>query len=93
MFEYHIYDLGRQTNINNNVVKQISLLGADGVATTKHYTYEAGTAVAVTLEFQNAESNHLGIPMPSGTVRVMKRDKDGSLEFIGEDHIEHIPRS
>jgi hypothetical protein len=27
-----------------------------------------------------------------GTVRVMKRDKDGSLEFVGEDHIEHTPR-
>ncbi len=92
MFEYHIYDLGRQTDIKNNEVKQISLLGADGVGAEKHYTYEGGTAVAVTIQFQNSEANHLGIPMPSGTIRVMKRDKDGSLEFVGEDHIDPTPR-
>ncbi len=92
MFEYHVYDLGRQTNINNNEVKQISLLTADKVATEKNYTFEGGTSVAVTIAFQNAEANHLGIPLPMGTIRVMKRDKDGSLEFIGEDHIDHTPR-
>jgi hypothetical protein len=92
MFEYHVYDLGRQTTIGNNEVKQISLLSADGVGVEKRYTYEGGSAVAVTVQFQNAESNHLGMPLPMGTVRVMKKDKDGSLEFVGEDHIEHTPR-
>ena len=92
MFEYHVYDLGRQTDINNNEVKQISLLTADNVSADKHYTYEGGTSVAVTIAFQNVEANHLGIPLPMGTIRVMKRDKDGLLEFIGEDHIDHTPR-
>jgi hypothetical protein len=92
MFEYHVYDLGRQTTINNNEVKQISLLEADKVSTEKHYTYEGGKSVAVTMTMQNSEANHLGMPLPMGTVRVMKRDKDGSLEFVGEDHIEHTPR-
>jgi hypothetical protein len=92
LFEYHVYDLGRQTDINNDEVKQISLLSADGVSDSKHFTYEGGKNVAVTIDFDNAEKNHLGIPMPMGTIRVMKRDKDGSLEFVGEDKIDHTPR-
>jgi hypothetical protein len=92
MFEYHVYDLGRQTTINNNEVKQISLLTANGVGSEKHYTYEGGKDVAVTISFQNSETNHLGIPLPMGVIRVMKRDNDGTLEFIGEDRIEHTPR-
>jgi hypothetical protein len=92
MFEYHVYDLGRQTTIGNNEVKQISLLGADKIAAEKQYTYEGGKTVAVTISLQNSEANHLGMPIPMGTVRVMKRDKDGSLEFVGEDHIDHTPR-
>jgi hypothetical protein len=92
MFEYHVYDLGRQTTINNDEVKQISLLTANGVGSEKHYTYEGGKDVAVTISFQNSEANHLGIPLPMGVIRVMKRDNDGTLEFIGEDRIEHTPR-
>ena len=92
MFEYHVYDLGRQTTINNDEVKQISLLTANGVGDEKHYTYEGGKDVAVTISFQNSEANHLGIPLPMGIIRVMKRDNDGTLEFIGEDRIEHTPR-
>jgi hypothetical protein len=92
LFEYHVYDLGRQTNINNDEVKQISLLSADGVSSSKHFTYEGGKSVAVTIDFENAEKNHLGIPLPMGVIRVMKRDKDGSLEFVGEDRIDHTPR-
>jgi hypothetical protein len=92
MFEYHVYDLGRRTNLNNDEGKQISLLTANGVGSEKHYTYEGGKDVAVTIGFQNSEANHLGIPLPAGIIRVMKRDNDGTLEFIGEDRIEHTPR-
>ncbi len=92
MFEYHVYDLDRKTTINNDEVKQISLLTANGVSDEKHYTYEGGKDVAVTISFQNSEANHLGIPLPMGIIRVMKRDNDGTLEFIGEDRIEHTPR-
>lgn len=42
---------------------------------------------------QNNEANGLGIPLPKGTVRVFKTDKaDNSLEFIGEDSIDHSPK-
>ncbi len=30
--------------------------------------------------------------MPKGKVRVYKRDKDGALQFVGEDLIDHTPK-
>ncbi|MEO7995670.1 MAG: DUF4139 domain-containing protein, partial [bacterium] len=43
-------------------------------------------------EFQNKQDYGLGIPLPKGTVRVYKADTDGTLQFIGEDAIEHTPK-
>ena len=35
----------------------------------------------------------MGMPLPKGIVRVFKEDSaDGSLEFIGEDSIDHTPK-
>lgn len=46
------------------------------------------------IEFENTKVNGLGIPLPKGTVRVFKIDKaDNSLEFIGEDSINHTPKN
>lgn len=52
------------------------------------------TKVAVYLKFENKEEHGLGIPMPSGRIRVSQTDDaDGSQEFIGEDVIDHTPRN
>ena len=32
------------------------------------------------------------MPLPKGTIRVSKSDNDGSLEFIGEDSIDHTSK-
>ena len=41
----------------------------------------------------NSKESGLGMPLPAGKVRVYKEDPaDGSLEFIGEDMIEHTPK-
>jgi hypothetical protein len=46
--------------------------------------------VDVYLRVRNSAANGLGMPLPGGRLRVSKRDPaDGSLEFIGEDAIEH----
>jgi len=45
------------------------------------------------VKFVNAKDNRLGIPLPKGIIRVFKSDKDDdSLEFVGEDNINHTPR-
>jgi hypothetical protein len=51
---------------------------------------QAGAKIGVYLKLENIEKNGLGVPLPAGRVRVNQRDDDGSLEFIGEDIIEHI---
>jgi hypothetical protein len=49
--------------------------------------------VDVYLEFRNDKAYGLGVPLPAGRIRVSKLDSaDSSLEFIGEDTIDHTPR-
>ncbi len=51
------------------------------------------TKVDVYLEFENREAAGLGIPLPAGRMRVSQLDAaDDSLEFIGEDVIDHTPK-
>jgi hypothetical protein len=101
--EYHLYTLGRKSTINNNQVKQIEFITpALGVPIKKLYVYERGQQmygrggqsdkVQIKLEFENAKENNLGIALPKGKVRVFKKDPaDDTLEFVGEDRIDHTP--
>ena len=94
LFEYHLYDLARPSTIADQEVKQISLFNPAHAPVTKIYEYDgiSGQGVKVTLETENKESVGLGMPLPAGKVRAMKADKDGRLEFVGEDAIDHTPR-
>lgn len=48
--------------------------------------------IQANLKFVNNKQSGLGIPLPAGKIRVYNRNStDGSLEFIGEDSIEHTP--
>jgi hypothetical protein len=49
--------------------------------------------VNVVVEVKNSKENNLGMALPKGKMRLYKRDEaDGSLEFIGEDEIDHTPK-
>lgn len=52
----------------------------------------SNTKVGVYLGFDNDKKSGLGVPLPKGTLRVFKRDTDGSAQFVGEDSIDHTPR-
>ncbi|MEM9373847.1 MAG: DUF4139 domain-containing protein [Planctomycetota bacterium] len=55
---------------------------------------QSNAKVAVYLKFDNKKAGGLGIPLPSGRVRVSQTDDaDGSEEFIGEDVIDHTPKN
>jgi hypothetical protein len=43
-------------------------------------------------EFKNSEANRLGMPLPKGRMRFYRRDTDGTLQFIGENTIDHTPK-
>ncbi|MBI5075354.1 MAG: DUF4139 domain-containing protein [Nitrospirae bacterium] len=105
-FEYHIYTLERPSTIRDNQTKQISLVSADSIPVKKelvfkganyYYTSRYGDAitnqkVTVLVEIQNKKDHNLGMPLPKGTVRVYKHDAEGSLQFVGEDSIDHTPK-
>ena len=49
---------------------------------------------SILVSFENKKDNALGMPLPAGKMRVYKMDDaDGTLEFIGEDLIDHTPRN
>jgi hypothetical protein len=61
--------------------------------TDRAFGTQGNKKVDVYLRFKNAKESGLGVPLPSGRIRVNQLDTaDGSLEFIGEDVIDHTPR-
>jgi hypothetical protein len=56
------------------------------------YGTASNPKVWVMEEFKNADTNHLGIPLPKGKLRFYRRDTDGHLEFVGENTIDHTPK-
>jgi hypothetical protein len=95
LFEYHMYTLIRPTTLKDRQTKQINLLSSNDVPCKKIFTYNGardGKKVRVNLEFINSKKHGLGMPLPKGKFRVYKADKEGSLQFIGEDEIDHTPK-
>ena len=62
-------------------------------AIDRDYGVPTNTKVDVYLEFENRQPVGLGIPLPAGRIRVSQLDStDDTLEFIGEDIIDHTPK-
>ncbi len=107
MFEYHLYTLGRPTTIKEKQSKQVALMQADSVQVKKefvldgqnyYYSNKAGDLgkkmkVGVFVELKNNKEAGIGQPLPAGIMRVYKKDSSGSLQFVGEDRIDHTPEN
>jgi hypothetical protein len=105
-FEYHIYTLQRPATVKDNQSKQINLVTASTIPVRKEFLLKgqnsyyyspygetmANQKVGVYVEIDNRKEHNLGMPLPKGTVRVYKHDSDGSLQFVGEDAIDHTPK-
>lgn len=62
--------------------------------TDRNYGVTSNRQVDAYLHFRNDEASAMGMPLPRGRVRVSKLDPaDSTLEFIGEDAIDHTPRN
>jgi hypothetical protein len=114
LFEYHLYTLGRRSDVPDNSAKQLELFPGKtniparrqlvftvpGLQNNMYYggantdqnlgTFAKGEVNAY-VEFDNKQASGLGMPLPKGRVRVSQAGPDGSLEFIGEDAIQHTP--
>ncbi len=94
-FEYHLYTLDGKTSLNNAETKQLKLMKAEGVPSTRRYVFDAdrnASNALVELEVWNKKENHLGLPLPKGNVRFRQADPDGDLEYVGRDSIEHASK-
>ena len=107
LLEYHLYTLPRATTLAENQTKQVALLSAQQIPARKElvltgadYYYqgqyrdaEQKQKVQVYVQFENKESNKLGLPLPKGIMRVYKKDNDGTAQFVGEDQIDHTAKN
>jgi len=103
--DFHLYTMPRRTTIANQQTKQVALLSARSIRTTKTlelrgatYYYNSSSAdlgsrlpVESYLSFVN-EHGDLGIPLPAGTIRIYQRDVHGNNQFVGSDTIPHTPK-
>jgi hypothetical protein len=80
----YVYD-GAQIN-------QYGYYNYDQIRNDPGYGTASNKKVWVMQEFKNSESNHLGIALPKGRLRFYRRDSDGSLQFVGENTIDHTPK-
>ena len=93
--------------MRNQETKQISLLNGTEVPVEKTFMVEGQQfyyrnhhhpgsplkdPVKVYFNFRNEKDSGLGMPMPAGTVRVYQADRQGGIQFIGEDAINHTPK-
>jgi hypothetical protein len=73
---------------------QTGMYYGPGVNTERSYGAVSNEKVDVYLEFKNEEKSGLGIPLPKGRIRVSQLDTaDHSLQFIGEDVVDHTPKN
>jgi len=61
--------------------------------TDRNYGTQTNKKVDIYLRFKNAKESGIGMPLPAGRIRVSKLDPaDQTLEFIGEDTLDHTPK-
>lgn len=93
-FDYHMYTLLNPTTLKDNQTKQINILNGQNVPYKKYYLLNMREDnVNVVIEFENKKECGLGFAIPKGKIKLYQADEaDNSLEFIGEDKIDHTSK-
>ena len=73
-------------------MEQYGYYSPDQIRNDPGYGTASNAKVSVMQELKNCEGNHLGIALPKGRLRFYRRDTDGSLQFVGENTIDHTPK-
>lgn len=102
---YQMYTLPNRTDIKNSQTKQISLFEKadvkyvkEGRITSPLYFnggYKASFEKKHPQQYyimNNTKDGGLDLPLPSGTVRFYENDKQGNMQFIGENNISHTAK-
>lgn len=96
--DYYLYELSQPVTLRNQEQKQVSLFEEIQAKGCKIYLFdnydlnEREEPLNVAFRFENTTENNMGMALPKGVVRMFKRDTDGTVQFIGEDRIDHTSR-
>ena len=93
--QIELFDAAKGVPVEKKMLYDGSKMYANygGIQNDKNFGITSNAKVEVFLSFENKKENGLGMPLPSGRIRVSKLDEaDGSFEFIGEDTIDHTPK-
>ncbi|WP_457605597.1 DUF4139 domain-containing protein [Nitratifractor sp.] len=97
---YHLYTIPFRQTLADKEQKQIRFLRRSEIG---YHSY--GQAVVSsfpragvqklrfvnTVRFSNSKANHLGLPLPAGTVRIYREDSAKESRFVGESRIGNLP--
>ncbi|MCD6440396.1 MAG: DUF4139 domain-containing protein [Candidatus Marinimicrobia bacterium] len=93
--DYYLYELPQLVTLRDQEMKQVSLFdeingkGRKVYLFKNQYLREREDPLEVVFRLENTKENNMGMALPKGVVRVFKRDVDETLQFIGEDRIDH----
>jgi hypothetical protein len=65
--------------------------GLDYARLDSGFGTESTSKVAITSEFRNDATNHLGVPLPEGQVHFYRPDNQGHPQFTGDSNIGNTP--
>lgn len=102
--DLHLYAIAEPVTLPDRQTRQIALLSAANVPMQREYVSMGGPPMfravgneprpeqaTVTLRFANDEETGPGVPLPAGLARVYTRDPAGTVRFLGEQQIAHVP--
>lgn len=96
--DYHLYTLPEKTDLLPRQTKQVALLSVNDIKIEKTYEFNnvipfSGSSEnlkpSIFIRFKNEKENHLGVPLPKGTIRLYQNDTMGRALFVGENTIPH----
>lgn len=101
MDSYYVYQIPEPTTLKNGQIKQISFLSVPAVKYQKEGVLQSSLYFglnknaykdvhpSVLYHFTNDVDSGLGMPLPQGKISFYAPDKEGSLQFIGENMMSH----
>jgi hypothetical protein len=91
-------ELVRATNVNavrsfiyDGSTVKVDNYGLDYAQLDSGFGTESTSKVAITSEFRNDATNHLGVPLPEGQVHFYRPDSQGRPQFTGDSNIGNTP--
>ncbi|RUM66769.1 MAG: hypothetical protein DSZ05_03785 [Sulfurospirillum sp.] len=97
---YHLYKIPFRETLRDKEQKQILFIDKKGISYIQYgkavnsYFENYGVqklSFANIVTFTNTKSNHAGIPLPAGTVRMYSKDSGGETHYVGEDRLANTP--